>query len=164
MGPDTESYTTRLWQVKQICRIMSLKNSSVIIPNQFCVTQTVEKKDISYGIYQVFYTNYLGIIKEFLKNNEKNEKYFLSNKTYEQLKKDLLLDFFPPWIAGWELQNKKLDYSKSEDLKEKVFEIYKNESYFNQFKKIYKKILFSKKYIEPVKNILKKPYKAIFKK
>lgn len=156
MGPDTESASTHLWQVKQICRIMSMKNRAILLPDQFCTAQTVQKKDVSYGIYHVFYENYLSIVKQYTD----------TAICYEQLKKDILMKFFPRWIADWEMQNRKLAYSKTENLKEKIIEAYKNEPYFDEFRALYKKVLLKKRrdaMLDQVKSVLRKPYRAVFK-
>jgi glycosyltransferase involved in cell wall biosynthesis len=165
MGADNESASTHLWQVNQICRIMSTKNKAVIIPDPFCTTQTVQKKDISYGIYQVFYENFLGIINAYTDSTQNTIKIPIA--CYDQLKKDLLLKFFPSWIVDWELQSKKLDYSKSENLKDKIVDTYKNEPYYMEFESIYKKMLFKRKInniIDQLKAILRKNYRNICKR
>jgi abequosyltransferase len=147
IGVDEESCSTRLWQVKQICRIMEVKNKAVIIPDVFCEIQTVKNKDISYGLYEVFYINYLSILKTF------SDRGVFSQTCYDYLKKDLLLNFFPQWIVNWQLQEKSLNYSKEEDLKKKVIDTCKGEPYLNEYKKIYLKVLLRTLILKAMKNI-----------
>lgn len=139
LGQDVESAKTHLWQVKQICRNLESINEAVVVSERFCVNQSVKGKNISYGLYKVFYENYLGILKPYC------DKGCFSQECYEFLRKDLLLNFFPGWIANWEIQNKSFVYSDEENLKKKIIETYKNEPYFDEFKRKYSKALIRAK-------------------
>lgn len=156
-GADRSGAELYLWQVSQICKVLNHKNRGVVIPDLFCDVQIVDKKDISYGLYQVFYVNYLSILKPYVDSGK------ISKQCYELQRRELLLDFFPSWIAKWKMQEKSLCYSGEEDLKQKVVEAYKNDSYLNQFFALYKKILF-KLIIKKYFGRLVKLYKIIFNK
>lgn len=145
LGEDLDSARLHLWQVRQICRILGGGKKAVIITEKFCTTQAVKNKDISYGLYQIFYTNYLSILKPFLDKKEH------SQACYDFLRKDLLLNFFPSWIADWQLQNKHFNYSEEEDLKQKITEAYRNESYFKEYNRIYERVLLKKRLLRPLK-------------
>ena len=90
-------------------------------------TQVVEKKNISYGLYKVFYVNYLGFIKKYLQAGA------LSQDCFDWLEKDLLFNFFPNWMINFEKQNTHLEYSKEEDLVVCVKNAYKNKPYYKKF-------------------------------
>lgn len=136
IGSDFDGCELRLWQVKKICEIGSSKDSVAICNQHIIDSIAPPKKDISYGLYHVFYENYFKIIDPYVK------KGVLSQETKDFLEKDLLFNFFPNWIIQWEMNNNKLQYSETEDLKKLVFNRYKDKPYWNKFQKIYKKRLF----------------------
>lgn len=131
-----EGCAESLWQVPFMINYVENKKNGIVIEYPFGQIQKVEKKNISYGVYKVFYTNYLGFIKAKIGNNQ------LSNKTYKWLEKDLLLNFFPVWIYNFEKQNKSFEYSKEEDLKKCVYDTYRRKWYFIIFKLKYMKLKF----------------------
>lgn len=121
-----------LWQVPFMLNYVDKKHNGIVFEMPFSQTQKVDKKNISYGLYKVFYENFLGFINNYVKQGK------ISKQMYNWLEKDLLFNFFPVWIYNYEKQDKSLDYSKEEDLKRCVFNAYKNKKYF---------ILFYIKYI-----------------
>lgn len=124
---DTDGCELLLWQVKKIYEIGSKKNSVAICPQKLIDTISPPKKDISYGLYKVFYENYFKIIDPFV------EKGYVSKKVRDELEKDLFVKFFPGWIVQWEINNSKLQYSNDEDLKKIVFDHCKTKSYWYEF-------------------------------
>jgi len=85
------------------------------------------KKNISYGLYKVFYVNFLGFINYYVKQGK------ISRQVYYWLEKDLLFNFFLYWICNYEKKDNSLEYSQEEDLKRCVFNTYKNKKYFILF-------------------------------
>lgn len=124
---DTENCDLLLWQVGKFLKIASQKEKVILFDYQFGSIQSVEKKNISYGLYQVFYKNFFQILQPYFDNRK------LSEVDRELLEKDLLYDFFMQWIIQWELNNENLLYSKSENLKQEVFDHYKNKKYWPDF-------------------------------
>lgn len=133
IATDFDGCELRLWQVKKLCEIGSQKNSIAVCNKPIFNSIVPSKKDISYGLYQVFYENYFKIIDPYV------EKGVLAQDDRDYLEKDLLLSFFPYWIIQWEMNNQKLQYSKSENLKQVVFEHYKDKPYWNEYLKVYRK-------------------------
>lgn len=150
IGSDFDGCELRLWQVKKICEIGSSKDSVAICNQHIIDSIAPPKKDISYGLYHVFYENYFKIIDPYVKNGA------LSQETKDFLEKDLLFNFFPDWIIQWEMNNNGLQYSETEDLKKLVFNQYKNKPYWNDFQKMYNKRLFKCKSKSYVKKILRR--------
>ena len=89
---------------------------------------TPQKKNISYGLYRVFYVNFLNFIKIYLDNKK------ITKQCYENVRKTLLLDFFCVWIVNEEIHSDKFLFSNSENLKASVDNAYKDESYFCLYK------------------------------
>ena len=142
-GNTYEGCDESLWQVPCLLKYVNKKKNAVVYNKRLFTTQTVAKKNISYGLYKVFYTNYLGFVKKYINNG-------ISRACFDWLEKDLLFNFFPYWMVQYKLQDKQLDYSKSEDLIQCVKESYKSKPYYKKFLRLYI-FTFLKIY---VKNIL----------
>lgn len=56
-----EGCSEKLWQVPFLLRYISNKKKVFVSNKRLFTTQVVEKKNISYGLYKVFYTNYLDL-------------------------------------------------------------------------------------------------------
>ena len=80
------------------------------------------------------------------------DKGAISINELDAIRKDLLYNFFTGWIIRWEMEDKKMNYSKEENLKELVFNEYKNEPYWNEYYRYYNK----KKIIMNGKSFLKR--------
>lgn len=116
---------TSLWQAKVLLEILSKKNKIVVLNEQKVSVQEVKKKDISYGLYNVFYKNYLKLI------SDKVESGVVDQSCYNFLRKDILLNFFSIWVVNHKLNKQKYRMSTCEEnLEDLVAEEYKNESYF----------------------------------
>lgn len=120
-----------LWQVHYFFSIASYKKKILIYNDRIFNTQTVPGKNISYGLFNVFYHNYLSIIKEFV------DKGSLSSTDYDYLEKDVLMNFFVMWTIKWEKTSKHMQYSKDEDLKKLLFKISASKPYNKELKKKY---------------------------
>lgn len=129
-GNTYEGCDELLWQVPCLLKYVHTKKNAVVYNKRLFTTQTVAKKNISYGLYKVFYTNYLGFVKKYINNG-------ISKACFDWLEKDLLLNFFPYWMVQYKLQDKQLDYSKSEDLIQCVKEAYKSKPYYKKFLRLY---------------------------
>ena len=81
------------------------KKNQVLIDNEKLNTlQQLKSKNVSYGLYKVFYVNYLQILSEYLKSGQ------IAQEEYDYLEKDLLFHFFVPWIIKWESGTKKFEF------------------------------------------------------
>ena len=129
-GNTNEGCEESLWQVPCLLKYVNKKKNAVVYNRSLFTTQIVEKKNISYGLYKVFYTNYLGFVKKYINNG-------VSQTCIDWLEKDLLFNFFPYWMVKYKLQDKQLDYSKSEDLIQCVKEAYKSKPYYKKFLRLY---------------------------
>ena len=129
-GNTYEGCDESLWQVPCLLKYVNTKKNAVVYNKRLFTTQTVAKKNISYGLYKVFYTNYLGFVKKYINNG-------ISRACFDWLEKDLLFNFFPYWMVKYKLQDKQLDYSKSEDLIQCVKEAYKSKPYYKKFLRLY---------------------------
>ncbi len=143
---DTRDCETLLWQVRKVYEMGYKKQICVINNDSMGETQKVKSRDMSYGLHKVFYNNFLGLLKPYVDNKA------ISLKEYEQIRKDLLYNFFTTRIIDWELQRDEINYSKEEDFKKLIFEEYKDAPYWNSYKRFYYKKVLKRKY----KNFLKK--------
>lgn len=113
-------------QVPLVLKMVNEKKKAVVCCKPIMNIQEVEKKDVSYNIFDVFFNKYLGFIKsEEHKNN-------IDRRTYEYLKRDVLFTFFVYWIVT--LQEKPDSFmTAGENLKTLVEEAYKEEDYFGHY-------------------------------
>lgn len=135
-----------LWQVRKALESAKKKNNVLICNKGLTETQFVEGKNISYGIFQVFYENYFELLDPYFKEKSLDE----NEKNY--LERDLLFNFFMTWCIQWELQNTNLQYSRSENLKKLIYDQYRDKSYWKEYETLYKKSLRRIK----IKKIIKK--------
>jgi len=77
-----------LWQTNVLLEIIALKGNGFIDNRQWFSVQDIQKKDISYGFFNVFYINYLGLFRKYLSIK------ILTDNTYNYLRKHLLFYYF----------------------------------------------------------------------
>lgn len=147
---DLSGCELHFWHTVKSCTMMNEKNSALICNKKLLYSQTVQGKDLSYGLYQVFYINLLSIFKKYIDVGT------LSEEAYEKIRKDLLYDFFTEQIILWETKKGSAVYDANENFKELIFSAYKEESYRSDCEKYYKKqkMLFIIK--QKIKTVLKK--------
>jgi glycosyltransferase involved in cell wall biosynthesis len=145
---DTDGAELLLWQVRKTLELASEKNRMVLINKPLTSVQAVYKKNISYGLYHVFYENYFMLLTPYFENGK------LTEDDKEYLEKDLLLNFFSEWCAKWKLQNTTLQYSKTEDLCERVYQQFHNKSYWNEYTKKFNKFYWKLKIKGTIKSLL----------
>ncbi|WP_024860085.1 glycosyltransferase family 2 protein [Ruminococcus flavefaciens] len=129
---DTYGCNEKLWQVRKVYELASKKKQSVIINYEYGIIQSVPHKNLSYGLYNIFYKNFLFFLKPYVSKGE------IDVTDYEVVEKDLLFNFFCDWMIKWELHNSDFKYSESENLIELIRNQYINKSYWSQFEKHYK--------------------------
>lgn len=127
IGNDFDGCELLLWQVKKGLEIACKKDNILIVNKKMTDVQAVEKKNISYGLYHVFSENYFTLLNPYFESG------ILSDEVKEYLEKDLLFGFYTNWVARWELQSSNLDYSKTENLKEAVWNVYRDKPYWREF-------------------------------
>lgn len=147
---DTDGCELLLWQVRKGLELACSKNSVLVINKKLNDVQAVEKKNISYGLYKVFYENYFELLEPYFENGS------LSQEDKEYLEKDLLFHFFSDWCVKWELQDKKLQYSETENLKGLVWNQYRCKPYWNEFLVYYYLKLLKCKGIKRIKSLIGK--------
>ncbi len=147
---DLSGCELRFWHTVKSCTLMNEKKSALICNKELLYAQTVQGKDLSYGLYQVFYINLLSIFRKYI------DVGILSREAYEKVRKDLLYDFFTHQIILWETKKSNAIYDANEDSKELLFAAYKDEPYWSDYEKYYKK--------KKTMFIIKQKLKAILKK
>lgn len=136
---DIDGCELRLWQVRKLYEEAYRKNEVIVCDKKIGEVIDVPKKNISYGLYQVFYLNYLNLLRPYKENGS------LSEEDLEYLEKDLLYNFFTQWIIKWEMSTTNFQYSESENLKELVFKQYKNKAYWKRYLGYYQKKILKQK-------------------
>ena len=147
---DTYGAELLLWQVRKTLELSCEKDKVVIINKSLTITQSIHRKNISYGLFHVFYENYFKLLAPYFENG----KLTVADKDY--LEKDLLLNFFPAWCAKWKLQTASLQYSESEDLWGMIYQQFHDKTYWRVYLiKLYK-VYWEIKVKEALKKFLKR--------
>lgn len=133
IAEDTYGTALLLWQVRKGLELANKTNKVLIVNKDLTGVQDVKKKNISYGLYKIFYKNYFLLLQPYFDSGT------LSAETREFLEKDLLFNFFMDWTIKWEFGAKNLQYSKTEDLKEAVHQQYKDKDYWQEYCRQYKR-------------------------
>lgn len=129
---DLDGTELRLWQVRKGLEL-AYRNGQIIIANRKLTDiQSIKKKDISYGLYKVFYQNFFELLSPYFDNSA------LDTAVREYLEKDLLYGFFTPWCIQWELGARHLSYSQSENLKDAIFQHYRDKKYWKKYSFYYR--------------------------
>jgi len=147
---DTDGIELRLWQVRKALELAYQKNAAVVYSRVLGNSITPPKKNVSYGLYQVFYCNFMKLLQPFIENRE------LNDDDIDSLEKDLLFDFFLSWVINYQLNNTDMQYSKEEDLKAAVWNHYQNKPYWDSFVKKYNQKFVKARIKSFIKRILGK--------
>lgn len=114
-----------LAQTENLINLLQYK-PVVIFTKIFATGSVVKKKDISYGVFQVFYTDYLNLLRPLI------AKKVISDACFNRLEKDLFFGFFINSILEWELNRDNYIFSEKENLKKAVFNQYRGKPYFKK--------------------------------
>jgi glycosyltransferase involved in cell wall biosynthesis len=115
-----------LWQTKVLFEMSLNKNKYFIENSKLFDIEIPQNKNLSYGLYKVFYENYLGLYRKYLAAH-------VSEKAFHFLRKDLLFCFFMPWIINVRYDYEQYVLSGNEDLYQLVLSAYRQEKYFPFF-------------------------------
>ena len=97
----------------------------------------------------MFFENFFLLLAPYFGNHA------LTEDCREYLEKDLLFRFFMVWCIRWELQDKTLNYSQTENLKQSIWDQYKDKPYWTVFRCLYYLGLFSARVKQVLKPLLK---------
>ena len=130
---DTAGCELSLWQVRKIYETAYRKNDIVVCNQRIGRSLSPAKKDVSYGLYQVFYVNYMKLLEPYEQNQA------LSAEDMEIIQKNLLINFFTEWMINWELSMTDAQYSATENLKELVSKQSREKPYWKEYQKLYRR-------------------------
>lgn len=146
---DTAGCELSLWQVRKIYEMAYRKNDIVVCNRRIGKTMSPAKKDISYGLYQVFYVNFMKLLEPYEKNQS------LHAEDMETIQKNLLFCFFTDWMIKWELSMTDAQYSPDENLKELVLKQYRDKTYWKEYQKVYRRRYYFMKIFNKLMEIKK---------
>lgn len=145
--PFAENSRTGFWFVEKTIELMEQKKRVVFFNKKLIEYIPIKGKNVSYGIFDVFYNKFLGIFRALV-----NEQVITSER-FNYLEKDLLFGFFMNSILAWELRHKYYVFSQKENLKEMVWNQYATRPYFKDFCRTYNKLYKKGKFRQRVKDI-----------
>ena len=129
LGSFMSNTDSRVAQVPYLLEHFEKHNGAVVYPKLIMGSISPKNKNLKYGLYQVFFVNFLGFIKPYLNQGK------ISADCYEKVQKDLLMDFFCQWIVNWEKYKDQYQFSDSENLKKLVENEYEDEPYYGEYKR-----------------------------
>lgn len=147
LAEDTAGCEMSLWQVRRFLELASRTDAVYIHSRPYGRVRSVRKKDVSYGMYQVFYVNYLSLLDPYFESGR------LRLETREDLERDLLYRFFPHWMVLREQGTQELIYSETEDLNAAILTQYRNKPYYQHFRMYYacyKRLFVVKQWMERI--------------
>lgn len=113
-----------LWQVPNLYNNIVQKKSVNIYVKEFYKIQTVENKDMTYGLFQVFYKNFINYVDKQVSMGN------FSQDVLEKIRKDLLLEFFCRIIVNKKTRTNTNKYSQKEEFEKLIYNEYSGERYF----------------------------------
>ncbi len=126
---DEEGVDLHLWQTVQIFKLLQDMNRVVVVNGDMATINAVKRKNVSYGIYKVFYHNFIEIILEKQVRNS-----LITLKTYEHVRRAMLYEFFSSMILDYENTHScSFTYSSEENLIVDLQKKYCKERYYDDF-------------------------------
>lgn len=147
---DTYGAELLLWQVRKSLELASEKNAVVVINKNLTFVQNIPNKNVSYGLYHVFYENYFILLNPYFKGK------ILTAEDKNFLEEDLLLNFFSYWCVKWKMRNSTLQYSKTENLYECIYQQFHNKPYWGKYLRKYSIVYRKEKMMERIRKVLKR--------
>lgn len=112
------------WTIKFVLETYAKKKLIYICNIPLFNTQQIVKKDISYGLFYVFYE------KQFLIYEYYQKLGLIKKETVRELEKKLLFEFFIKWVFHYKRHDIDSVFSKEENLAKCVNKHYYKKSYF----------------------------------
>lgn len=131
---DTAGCDLKLWVCKKVYELVYKKKSALVCNKRiFGYQPQIKPKDLTYGVFNVLYLNFFGILGEYI------EKGALSEKTFSDVKKEDIYIILTDALIASEISPKAAVYSENENLKQLIFnEVKKNYSwkeYYSYYKR-----------------------------
>ncbi len=142
-----EKAYTRLAQVPFLINNFSKHGCSVIYDKCLMDSVTPKNKNLTYGLYEVFYNTFLGFIRPLVNDGK------ITCECYEKVRRELLMGFFVDWIVNKETNNGQYRFS-DEDLQGLVEKEFKEESYFSEYKRKLAKTRIKAKIKSTIKKLI----------
>ncbi len=121
---------THLWQVYKTCKLISGGRQAIVFSKKILwhaksLSIYETSKDLSYGVFRVFYVNYFDILKQYVDNA------FISATLNKKLKKDVLFGLFLDLFINIPIKNHSI--GNETNYKQLVHAVYKKEPYYLRF-------------------------------
>lgn len=148
LAEDTAGAELMLWQVRKALELASGTDRMVLVNEDLSYTPGVRGRDVSYGLYHVFYENYFQLLEPYFQNGK------LTAADRYVLERDLFLGFFPAWCARWKVQKSAMQYSNTEDLCKCVERAVEDKPYRNEYQRKFRKLYAEEKAKRIIKNLI----------
>lgn len=129
---DLSGCDLKLWQCKRIYEMVEEKGEALVINWNLLLIQNVVGRDLTYGMFQVLYLNFLSILKPYA------ERGLISRETYKTVRLEKLFGYIRS-LVFIEHNYFQLNLSKTDNLGELVLKEIQEAGCIQDFMKQYKK-------------------------
>lgn len=122
-----EGCETKLWQVHATLKILAQKGKPAYLSERVLQrSHVVARKDFSYGLFDIFYTNFLGLMRPHVGG-------LLSQETVEEIEKRLLLRYFADRIVDYKVEHGNFIWENGGAFIDGIRKAYGGKSYYRRF-------------------------------
>ena len=114
----------KIWQAYKIMDMASKKDRIIYFKAKCIDYQNVVGKDVTYNIFDIFYNNYLDLLKLYVTAGK------VSKSVYNDVRKNMLFDTFYQWGISWKDERLGWRFNDDENLPLEIQEAYKDEPYY----------------------------------
>lgn len=136
---------THIAQVPFLLEILKARSNVVVCKKKLFRSILPRNKNLTYGLFNVFYINFLEIVDRYIKEG------YVERETYEYIRKDLLFNFFSKWCAQIRMNPDQFSLS-NENLDTLLHDAYKDTEYYERFESVIRK----KRVLMQVKRMVEK--------
>ena len=116
-----------LWQTCKALKIVSQNKNALVLTKALFRAQYIKNKDVSYGIYTVFFEIFPKLLKEYVDTKK------LSEKTCKLIRKDTLYIVAGDLIKRINDTDSQYDFGEQSDFMSLILKDYRNEAYYLDF-------------------------------
>lgn len=119
--------STKLWQAWKCFSVVAEKKNFLVSNKRLLEIITVKNRDRSYGLYTVFYKNFLDLLAPYVDSGK------LTCDDIAYIRKDMLYNNFAGFVFQVKRQKSDTNYGKEIDYRKKILSEYKHEKYYFSF-------------------------------
>jgi len=117
----------KLWQTYKTLKMFSEHGKAVLVSKYILTIQCMTNKNLSYGVYTVFYKNFPSLLEPYLESGQ------LSDNAFKKIRKEMLYFQAGHYFFRIPMVHKYYDKDEFANLKKLILSDYKHEPYYLSF-------------------------------